>query len=203
MLYSSAGNSTWLNVVKFNPLVRLPEFLMGMCAGMLFLRNACPRKLATALVLAALLGITGVAWISPGIPYPLLHTGLLSGVFAALVYGLALGPSWTNLLKSRPLVVLGDASYSLYLLHNFVLTRMLGRDGNLVHTTMLWIVVAVAAAIALAIGVHEFVEEPLRHKFNPRRNQSKTTPTRQPEKSSLPYPASSVVGETSSSPASA
>ena len=202
MLYSSAGNSTWLNVVKFNPLVRLPEFLMGMCAGMLFLRNGCPRELANPLVLGSMFGIVVVAWFSPAIPYPLLHTGLLSGIFAALVYGLALGPSWTNLLKSRLLVVLGDASYSLYLLHNFVLTRILERDGRLVHTTAPWIVLAMAVAIALAIGVYNFVEEPLRRQLNPRRKQSPVI-TRQPESSSPPYSTSRMVGEASSSPARA
>ncbi len=168
---SSVVNATWLNVVKFNPLARLPEFLMGMCGAMLFLRNAVSRKLATPLVLGALAGLLAVAYFSPAIPYPILHTGLLSGIFAALVYGLALGPSWTKFLNARILAVLGDASYSLYLLHNYVLTHILVREqGRLLHTSVPWVVLAVAVAVAMAIGVYEFVEEPLRRKLNPRRH---------------------------------
>ena len=168
---SGVANATWLNVVKFNPLVRLPEFLMGMCGGMLFLRNAGGRKLATSLVLGALAGLLAVAYFSPAIPYPILHTGLLSGIFAALVYGLALGPSWTKFLNARILAVLGEASYSLYLLHDYVLTRILVREqGRLVHTSVPWVVLAVAVAVAMAIGVYKFVEEPLRRKLNPRRH---------------------------------
>jgi peptidoglycan/LPS O-acetylase OafA/YrhL len=173
LIDSGVVNATWLNVVKFNPMARLPEFLMGMCGGMLFLRNVVGRKLATPLVLGALIGLLAVAYFSPAIPYPILHTGLLSGIFATLVYGLALGPSWTKFLNARILVVFGDASYSLYLLHNYVLTHILVREhGRLVHTSVPWVVLAVAVAVALAIGVYKFVEEPLRHKLNPRRNRA-------------------------------
>jgi peptidoglycan/LPS O-acetylase OafA/YrhL len=168
---SSLENAAWLNVVKFNPLVRLPEFLMGMTTGMLFLRNSAnDRKLATPLVLGALFGILSIAYFSPAIPYPILHTGLFNGLFATLVYGLALGPSWTKFLNARVLVLLGDASYSLYLLHCFVLRHMLMRDHGsiVVHSSTPWVVFTVAVAIAAAVGVYKFIEEPGRRKLNPR-----------------------------------
>jgi peptidoglycan/LPS O-acetylase OafA/YrhL len=170
---SNVLNSPWLNVVKFNPLARLPEFLLGMCGGMLFLRNSVSRKWATPLVLGALAAILAVAFFSPAIPYPILHTGLLSGVFGALIYGFALGPSWANFLNTRLLVLFGDASYSLYLLHQTVLPPFFFREnGRLVHTTVPWIILAVAVAITVAIGVFKFIEQPLRRKLNPRRNKA-------------------------------
>ncbi len=168
---SNVLNSPWLNVVKFNPLARLPEFLLGMCSGILFLRNAVSRKWATPLALGGLAAFLLVAYFSLAIPYPILHTGLLSAAFGALIYGLALGPSWAHFLKSRLLVLFGDASYSLYLLHQTVLPPFFFREnGRLVHTTVPWVVLAVTVAIAVAICVFKFIEEPLRRKLNPRQH---------------------------------
>ncbi len=39
----------WLNALKFNPLARLPEFLLGMACGFLFLRSRKESKLALPL----------------------------------------------------------------------------------------------------------------------------------------------------------
>jgi hypothetical protein len=37
---------TWLNVLRFNPLVRLPEFLVGVCGGILYLQHAIDSRWA-------------------------------------------------------------------------------------------------------------------------------------------------------------
>lgn len=111
-----------LLTVKFNPLFRLPEFLLGIVLGKLFLDRASSGPAVTAhrdwmsgsaggllvVVLAA----------SPILPYVLLHNSLLTPLFALLVFGLATGRSGLARLLSRPTMVrLGEASYALYLLH--------------------------------------------------------------------------------------
>jgi peptidoglycan/LPS O-acetylase OafA/YrhL len=45
----------WINAIKYHPLMRLPEFMMGMAGGLLFLRGERDRKMAWPLVLAGFL----------------------------------------------------------------------------------------------------------------------------------------------------
>jgi peptidoglycan/LPS O-acetylase OafA/YrhL len=87
------------------------------------------------------------------VPYVLLHDGLLMPLFGCIVLGLA-GENWlASAFSVRPLVVVGEASYCLYLLH-FNLW-------NWIHDTHLperlgvarfdpWLSYAVLLAVALA-----------------------------------------------------
>src|SRR6267378_2521249 len=94
----------WLNALKFNPLARLPEFLLGMACGFLFLRSRRESKLASLLVLSGIAALLVVVYFSAVIPYPILHTALLAPAFAAIVYGFALRPNWGMILENRWLV---------------------------------------------------------------------------------------------------
>jgi peptidoglycan/LPS O-acetylase OafA/YrhL len=102
-----------LSIVKFNPLLRLPEFLLGIGLGVLFLDGTrVPKPRTVALVcVASLLAIFGVL---ADISYPAFHNGLLAPIYGLLILALASSPNTLN----RPLLVLlGEASYSLYLFH--------------------------------------------------------------------------------------
>jgi len=168
-----------LNVLKFNPLVRLPEFLLGMATGILFLGGSNRPQLALALVAIAVIGFVAAAHFSHAIPYPILHTGFLSPLFAAFIYGLALRPSWSTFLENRVLVLLGDASYSLYLLHAAILPMFFLRpDGKVHNNGPLGIILAVLVVIGLCVLVYRFIEEPARRKLNPR--HQKDAPQEQP-----------------------
>ena len=61
----------WLNVVKFNPFARLPEFLLGMGFGALFLRSQPKARLWPLLAGAAFLILAIV--LRGVIPYPHAH----------------------------------------------------------------------------------------------------------------------------------
>lgn len=161
---------TWLNVVKFNPLVRLPEFLMGACCGFLFLRQYIDRKWATPLATAGLVGFVTVVAFSSRISYPVIHSGLLAPAFAAIIYGIALRPGWARVLEIKPLVLLGDASYSLYLLHSVVLPMFFQPDFQHPKHYFIWqILLGVFIAIAVSVAVYLGIEEPLRRKLRPKR----------------------------------
>lgn len=125
------SDATWLSVVKFNPLVRLPEFVFGMALGLLFGHEAAARcrarrstrGWAAALALVAIIAIQAV---SEWIPYPVLHNGLLLPLFGLLMVDLALGGGWLGwLLSRRPMTLLGDSSYALYILHFAVVSYAL------------------------------------------------------------------------------
>jgi peptidoglycan/LPS O-acetylase OafA/YrhL len=164
----NSGETTllWKNVLSFNPLVRLPEFLVGVFAGRLFLARNDNRKLATPLVIAGLAVVATITMLVGKIPTPLVSAGVLSPAFAAIIYGLSLQPGWGSFLEARWLVLLGDASYSLYLLHSIVITRAFDRLSHLPG----WLRVcgALAAAMAASLLSYLVVEEPARRILRPR-----------------------------------
>jgi len=160
----------WLNALKFNPLARLPEFLLGMACGFLFLRSRRESKLASFLVLSGIAALVVVVFFSAVIPYPILHTALLAPAFAAIVYGFALRPNWGSILENRWLVLCGDASYSLYLLHSMIVGMYFhSTTGQLRYQSPIGILVFVLIAVSISALVYRFIEEPARRKLNPRR----------------------------------
>ncbi len=164
----------WLNALKFNPLLRLPDFLLGMGAGALFLRT--PPHPRNSLILAgALLLALGIA-LQRFIPYPVMHSGLLAPAFALLIFGFATQPAWTRPLGAKPLILLGEASYSLYLLHAFPLGIMvyvfhLDRSLHLVAVLLAYL----AVMLLLSMGVFLALESPLRRRLRPRALPSATS----------------------------
>lgn len=102
----------WLQVIKFNPLIRLPEFLFGVCVGAGFMggwRVPRPKLVTAACVAAICMAIVSLR----NSPYPMVHNGLCAPLFALMILSIASAKEW---LDWAPLVMLGEASYSLYLL---------------------------------------------------------------------------------------
>ena len=163
------ARGTWLAVLKFNPVLRLPEFLMGVVLGRLFALETPGLKRTGALMApgAAVL-VLGAFALSQHIPFPLMHNALLAPVYALLVYGLARGGGWLGGFLSRPaLVRLGEASYSLYILQYPVWLAV----GALVVTVEPWVelrspralfAVFLPVMIGLSWLCYRYVEAPLR-----------------------------------------
>jgi peptidoglycan/LPS O-acetylase OafA/YrhL len=165
-------NAFWLNAVKFHPFARIPEFLLGMACGAMFVkfrRAARPGgdgKLPLPLVLAGLAIAATVAHYSARIPYTVLHTSLLAPAFAAIIFGFALQPRWGALLNWKPLVFLGEASYSLYLLHSFFLGPFFFTQTAVPrHRGLGWYFLYFVLALGISGLVYRFVEEPSRRKL--------------------------------------
>ncbi len=164
----NSGETTllWKNILSFNPLVRLPEFLVGMFAGRLFCSARNDRRLAAPLVVGGTVVVAGLILIVDRIPTPLISAGILSPAFAAVIYGLALRPRWSAVLETRGLVLLGDASYSLYLLHSTVISTVFDRTPSLAWG--LRAAVAFLAAVAASLLAYFLVEEPFRRLLRPK-----------------------------------
>lgn len=163
--------SGWVQFVKFFPLVRLPEFLIGMACGFLYLRSQRNPKHALPLVGLGLLGVAATTMASRFVPYLVVHTAMSGPAFAALVYGIALQPSWAGWLKNRVLVLFGDSSYSFYLLHSMFVwpffhdfkTQALRNQG--IGGVLIWLVMM----LAISSLVYRGIEEPARRKLRPRK----------------------------------
>jgi len=168
---SSADWSGAVQFVKFFPLVRLPEFLMGMACGFLFLRSKRNPKLALPLTALGLVGVVASTVASRFIPYLIVHTALPGPAFAALVYGIALQPSWAAWLSNKLLVLFGDASYSFYLLHTMFVWPFFHdfKTQALRNQSVLGIFSWTVMMLIIASLIYRFIEEPARKRLRPKR----------------------------------
>jgi peptidoglycan/LPS O-acetylase OafA/YrhL len=108
-----------IKVLAFNPLLRLPEFLIGCATGMLYTQGKV-RIGKPALISAISIGIIGlvVGFTPRGNADNFLSGSLLAPLFGAFLLSLACLPSdQTGFLSAGWLVFLGEASYGLYILH--------------------------------------------------------------------------------------
>jgi peptidoglycan/LPS O-acetylase OafA/YrhL len=156
------------HLVKFDPLVRWPEFLLGILVAKA-LRTREARACASRgswLAMGAVAVPIAVLARSDAIPYMVLHDSLLALPFAFVVYAVASdrGPL-SRALSARPLVRLGEASYSLYLLHlpvSWTLERAAAATGAWTAGGSAHVVLVVAASIAAALACHRWFEAPMR-----------------------------------------
>lgn len=117
---------SWERVLNYNPLVRLPEFLLGIALGRLFVdwtasgaRHHLSRFTAPGfLALAALIVAIGAMSIGSDLPSALVSNGLFDPIFMVLIYNLAFNDGkLASILSTSTLILLGEASYALYILH--------------------------------------------------------------------------------------
>jgi peptidoglycan/LPS O-acetylase OafA/YrhL len=152
----------WLNTLKFTPLPYLCTFLAGLTLGQL---QDAAKLSARARVIVGTLGFVGVWFaayhLANTMPYVMVHGGLLTPLFAAIILGLS-GPSaLASLFSWEPLVAVGASTYALYLLHFNVII--------LLQTHHVWARLGLGRfepwisylfVILLAITVRKWVEHP-------------------------------------------
>ena len=150
------------------------DFVMGMLVGALYMNGtALPKSGIWASTIAFAALTAGVFYISPWIDsYPETHLvpRLVVALPAAAIFILgALGPQLdSSKLLTRGGLLLGDASYSLYLVHPLVL-RPFAKVWTQVFGSHLpiWVFTAVApfAAIVSGLLLYWLVEKPLTNLF--------------------------------------
>jgi exopolysaccharide production protein ExoZ len=161
------------------------EFLFGVYVALIY-REGWRLSAGTALLISAI-GLIGFLRLSTPWDDAALPVFLRSGAPAALmVFAAALGPSAPITRLTTSIVLLGDASYSLYLVHPFVLrparaiwVRAIG--GHM--PVWLFVPVAVAACVVVAVIVYRRVERPLTvlaQALNRRAEASRLRPLRAP-----------------------
>jgi len=113
--------SSIIAITDYNPLARLPEFVAGMALGRLFILRKRPAlqgaKLALVGVITGFLGLC-IAALGSDCPSFLAAAGGLTPIFALVIWTLTDEDSLpARILAWSPLVFLGEASYSVYILH--------------------------------------------------------------------------------------
>jgi peptidoglycan/LPS O-acetylase OafA/YrhL len=157
------------------PVFRIPEFLFGAVVGVLFVRRRPMTQLGRRICLA--LGcvgfIAGFSFFDGRVPAPLFSNGVLAPFLVMVLIGLAHSPSR---IWSHPLFVrLGDASYSLYLLHMpvFLWVRALDRKSLQMqdHSFAVFFIASLVIAIGASLFSLAYIEQPsrqfIRRRFAP------------------------------------
>lgn len=159
----------WLFVVKFDPAVQLPQFLLGVLAGQWYLRGR--GRSLSRLALPAFAAVLLVLALPLDIPYVMLDTGILTPLFALLILALASGDGLLHRLLRHPLMVrLGEASYALYILHvplvaaSASIAKRIGVDA----TSLAFRVACAIGATVAALVVYRWIEEPMRKRLRGR-----------------------------------
>jgi peptidoglycan/LPS O-acetylase OafA/YrhL len=71
----------------------------------------------------------------------------------------------SRLLTSRPAIALGEASYSIYLVHSIVLISAVKLTGNVVHGTaynIVKLIFLMAIVVAISLLLYAYYEAPAR-----------------------------------------
>jgi peptidoglycan/LPS O-acetylase OafA/YrhL len=163
-LFQFAQNSSLF--FMYFPLFRVPEFAFGVAAGILFSRTPPVSGLARRFViLVGWIGFVVGFWLlEPLVPGPMISNGLLMPFLALLLVGLAYSSAW--MLNHSVFVQLGEASYSLYLLHIPLLAWMGLIDRRQFHLQEhhpnLFFVIYLALTIVASLASLHFVEIPAR-----------------------------------------
>ncbi|MEZ4751268.1 MAG: acyltransferase [Bdellovibrionota bacterium] len=117
-------------LIKFHPLMHLHEFAVGLLFCRLYLnrseRSNGYQRAGASLQWLCIGSIAGAILFSSEIPYFLLHNGLLSLIMGFLLVLLAEFPrtGLARVLASPVFVLLGDASYALYIFHVVIRTGL-------------------------------------------------------------------------------
>jgi peptidoglycan/LPS O-acetylase OafA/YrhL len=165
----------WLRVVYYNPLARLPTFLIGVALGRLFTlasrtqgqgtTQAKKRLRASHVGAATLVVITGILATVPWVFGPLYDVAL-TPLLAVLIYALAWSEGRLAAFFALPaMVALGEASYALYILH-VPLWQWVAHAGAARVATYPMRVVFYVAYLGLLVAISllslRFLEQPAR-----------------------------------------
>jgi peptidoglycan/LPS O-acetylase OafA/YrhL len=152
----------WINTLKYTPLPYLCTFLAGLTLGRLHdaLHLDVRGRATVAVAGFAAVWFVVYHWTEHQ-PYVLVHGGLLTPLFAAVILGLA-GPSpIANLFAWKPLVEVGASTYALYLLHFNVFTLLhLHHVPERLGVAKLDPWISYVFVVLLAIAVRKWVEHP-------------------------------------------
>jgi peptidoglycan/LPS O-acetylase OafA/YrhL len=153
---------------RFNPVLRLPEFILGIVAGLIFInhRNRLAPHTGKLLWIGGI-GILAGLILTRHIPVFVMHNGFLSPFATCLILGLALARE--NFLACAIFQKLGRASYALYLVHGFTLGYFLTFLKIFYHSapftigeSVILFLIYVGISIIVSLAINTYIEDPAR-----------------------------------------
>lgn len=167
-LWTRDSTGLWVNFLKYSPMFHLPQFCIGIVLGRVYrlLQERKSRLFGSGHYLylpAITLEVLALMQYRSTL-YVFLHNGLLLPLHSLVILGLALdGGLVARVLSWRPMVLLGNASYSMYLFHGVIADwilligkRVLSRQLQGFNISILYI----GFLIGFSICVFKLIEEP-------------------------------------------
>jgi len=154
----------WLRALKYSPPAYLCTFMAGIALGKLQARIRLSQRQRTAVAVASLVAITlFFAFVVDHVPYILMHGGFLVPLFGALVIGLSGKNFVASAFAWKPIELLGQCSYCLFLLH-FNLINMIRQYHvpERLHVAAYDPWFSYVVAIVLSVAAMYWVEKPAR-----------------------------------------
>jgi len=157
-------SGTWIRTLKYTPLAYLCTFMAGIALGKIQSRLQITERQRTAVAAVSIAAIAAFFAVAiTRVPYILMHGGLLVPIFASLVVGLSGQNIFAAIFSWKPIELLGQASYALFLLHfNFINLLRNYHVPERLHLEAFDPWVSYAATLALAVAAMYFVERPAR-----------------------------------------
>lgn len=175
--YTSNVNESMERFVRSNFLTRLPEFLAGVVAYRVYseILTGSRRMLPVLGVIGGLLSVPFVLSLfmeqKSNMVYTILYTGQVIGIpfFLTVILGLVTveSPFW-DWLKKPSWVLLGEASFALYLFHIPIKhfgQYVIGRVLHIPRENVLLSLVLIAFSVWFSIVLFKRVETPVRKKL--------------------------------------
>ena len=158
------SSTQWIRFLKFTPLPYICTFLCGVTLGKLQLALKLSERRRLLLAAGSLVAISVFFYTLVGqTAYLLMHGGLLIPLFAALVLGLSGQHAISSCFAWRPLLLVGESSYCLYLLHfNLYVLLHTYRIPERLHVESLDPWFSYVVLIAASLVVFHFFETPVR-----------------------------------------
>lgn len=153
-----------IRFLKYTPLPYVCTFLAGITLGRLQLSVSITSRRRFAIAATALAGLAlFFQFVVPRVPYLIMHGGLVMPLFAALVFGLSGPHPISSVFSWRPLLLIGESSYCLYLLHfngiNLIRTYHVPER---LHVAAFDPWFSYAVLILFSLAAYHFVEKPAR-----------------------------------------
>jgi peptidoglycan/LPS O-acetylase OafA/YrhL len=117
--YGGTNVASVFEYVSYHPVINFSQFVMGAVAGTILIRHPSLHHLQAYFGgLLLLSGVSVIFWVelAPPASEALFRVGILSPIWAVLLIYLALDKSLLAVcLSAPPIVLLGEASYAVYL----------------------------------------------------------------------------------------
>ncbi|WP_168709299.1 acyltransferase [Arthrobacter sp. PAMC25564] len=148
-----------------NPLVRLPEFVLGVCAALAMRSGWVPKMWHGAVLLA----VAGVGFVAVSDKPAGDVWGTL--IFLAVIVGAAQADCTrpVRIMQAKPLIYAGEVSFGFYLVHQLVIVHSVHLLGTSAAVGALAFLASVLCAIALHHGVERPANKALLSRFGGRR----------------------------------